>query len=159
MGDSFHLVYLSLGTNLGNREENMRRALRQLSLCVGPLERVSSFIETEPWGFQSSHRFLNACCSLRTGLSPMALLEATQRIERELGRKEKSINGGYHDRLIDIDILLYDRQRIDTGRLTVPHPLMLQRQFVTEPLSQILPDYAEVVASILHQANNTASTR
>ena len=77
MGESFHLVYLSLGTNLGNREENMRRALRQLSLCVGPLERVSSFIETEPWGFQSSHRLLNACCSLRTGLSPMALLEAT----------------------------------------------------------------------------------
>ncbi|MCI6102766.1 MAG: 2-amino-4-hydroxy-6-hydroxymethyldihydropteridine diphosphokinase [Prevotella sp.] len=138
MGDSFHLVYLSLGTNLGNREENMRRALRQLSLCVGPLERVSSFIETEPWGFQSSHRFLNACCSLRTGLSPMALLEATQRIERELGRKEKSINGVYHDRLIDIDILYYDNLRLTTPRLTIPHPHMHEREFVMKPLRQIL---------------------
>ena len=133
-----HLVFLSLGTNLGNREENMRRALRQLSLSVGPLERVSSFIETEPWGFESDNKFLNVCCALRTSLSPLQLLYATQQIERDLGRKEKSKNGVYHDRLIDIDILLYDDLTMASPQLTIPHPHMREREFVMKPLREIL---------------------
>ena len=154
-----HDVFLSLGTNLGNKEKNLTTAIELLEKTVGNIICQSSFLFTEPWGFESDNAFLNAALHIGTTLTPTQLLDTTQEIEKTMGRTSKSAGGQYEDRLIDIDILLYDRQRIDTERLTVPHPLMLQRQFVTEPLSQILPDYAEVVASILQQANNTASTR
>ena len=135
-----HRVYLSLGTNLGDREENMHRALQLLNLRVGKLERVSRMIETEPWGFQSENKFLNACCRICTALSPIQLLKATQNIERSLGRTEKSKNGIYHDRLIDIDILYYDDLTMKTPQLTIPHPHIREREFVTVPLREIMED-------------------
>ena len=138
MSEHQHLVYLSLGTNLGHREENIQSALQQLSLRVGTLERVSSVIETKPWGFQSENKFLNACCRIRTALSPMQLLQATQEIERSIGRTEKSKNGVYHDRLIDIDILYYDHLKLDTPELTIPHPHIKERDFVMVPLKEII---------------------
>lgn len=135
-----HRVYLSLGTNLGDREENMHRALQLLNLRVGKLERVSRMIETEPWGFQSENKFLNACCRICTALSPIQLLKATQKIERSLGRTEKSKNGIYHDRQIDIDILYYDDLTMNTPQLTIPHPHIREREFVTVPLREIMED-------------------
>ena len=135
-----HRVYLSLGTNLGDREENMHRALQLLNLRVGKLERVSRMIETEPWGFQSENKFLNACCRICTALSPIQLLKATQKIERSLGRTEKSKNGIYHERLIDIDILYYDDLTMNTPQLTIPHPHIGEREFVTVPLREIMED-------------------
>ena len=135
-----HRVYLRLGTNLGDREENMHRALQLLNLRVGKLERVSRMIETEPWGFQSENKFLNACCRICTALSPIQLLKATQKIERSLGRTEKSKNGIYHDRLIDIDILYYDDLTMNTPQLTIPHPHIREREFVTVPLREIMED-------------------
>jgi 2-amino-4-hydroxy-6-hydroxymethyldihydropteridine diphosphokinase len=132
-----HTVYLGLGSNLGNREENLRGALFEIASSVGVVEAVSSFIVTEPWGFESTHTFVNAVCRVQTRLSPMEVLDATQAIERNLGRTKKSVDGVYSDRLIDIDILLYDDWKVDTPRLVIPHPLMAQRDFVKIPLAEL----------------------
>ncbi len=133
-------VYLGLGTNLGNKEENLTRAIELLSLALGPCMACSTFIETEPWGFESSNGFLNCAAAFDTELSPHELLDATEHIERELGRTLKSEDGNYHDRIIDIDILLYGNEIVKSDRLTIPHPLMHKRDFVLEPLAAIAPD-------------------
>ena len=133
-----HMVYLGLGTNLGDKQKNLNDAIRMLENQVGEVEKVSSVIETEPEGFKSDNLFLNAVVKVRTALSPFELLDITQDVEKSLGRKEKSSNGIYHDRVIDIDILLYDDINISTPRLVIPHPRMTQREFVMTPLAEIL---------------------
>ena len=133
-------VYLSLGTNIGDKEQNLTRAIEALSLALGRCIAVSQFIGTEPWGFQSENSFLNCAAAFETELSPFELLDTTERIERELGRTAKSHGGNYSDRIIDIDILLYGSMTIESERLTIPHPLMHMRNFVLEPLAQIAPD-------------------
>lgn len=133
-----HMVYLGLGTNLGDKQKNMNDAIRMLGNQVGEVEKVSSVIETEPEGFKSDNMFLNAVVKVRTALSPFEILDITQDVEKSLGRKEKSSNGIYHDRVIDIDILLYDDINISTPRLVIPHPRMAQREFVMTPLAEIL---------------------
>lgn len=133
------IAYLALGTNIGNKRRNMITAAALLAERVGDVLALSGFYETEPWGFQSAHTFLNAALQLETALSPLELLKATQQIELEMGRTEKS-NGVYHDRIIDIDILLYDDLILQTPELTLPHPLMHERRFVMEPLSEIAPN-------------------
>lgn len=133
-----HTGYLSLGSNLGDRKATMRRAIGLLNERAGSVDRQSSFIETEPWGFESTNKFLNMCVRLLTTLSPEQLLLATKQIERELGRTQKSVNGQYHDRPIDIDILMYDDVHIDSDDLTLPHPHMQEREFVMKPLREIL---------------------
>ena len=133
-------VYLGLGTNIGNKKENLTRAIEALSLALGPCTAHSSFIETAPWGFDSDNAFLNCAVAFETELTPLELLDTTERIERELGRTIKSAGGIYHDRTIDIDILLYGNVVIDTPRLTIPHPLMHLRDFVLEPLAEIAPE-------------------
>ena len=131
-------VYLSLGTNLGNRRKNLITASALLAERAGDVLALSGFYETEPWGFETDNLFLNAALKLVTGLSPEALLEVTQQIERDLGRLQKS-NGTYHDRLIDIDILRYAKLVIRTVTLTLPNPFMHERAFVMNPLSEIAP--------------------
>ena len=133
-------VFLGLGTNLGNKIENLTRAIEALSLALGTCKAQSSFLETEPWGFESDNGFLNCVAAFDTELTPTELLDTTERIERELGRTVKSTGGNYHDRLIDIDILLYGNTVIESERLTIPHPLMHQRDFVLAPLAEIAPD-------------------
>ena len=133
-------VYLGLGTNIGNKKENLTRAIEALSLALGHYTALSSFIETAPWGFESDNTFLNCAVAFETVLLPEELLDTTERIERELGRTAKSTGGTYHDRVIDIDILLYGNETIDTPRLTIPHPLMHLRDFVLEPLAEIAPE-------------------
>ena len=133
-------IYLGLGTNLGDRQENLTRAIEALSLALGTCKAQSSFLETEPWGFESDNGFLNCVVAFDTELTPLELLDATERIERELGRTVKSTGGNYHDRLIDIDILLYGNTVIESERLTIPHPLMHLRDFVLMPLAEIAPD-------------------
>ena len=130
-------VYLGLGSNLGDRKENLACAIRLIGERVGKVLRVSSFIETEPWGFESDNTFVNAVILCETTLTPRQVLRATQKIEREMGRKKKSTDGGYADRCIDIDILLYDNLRVDEPDLQIPHPLMLKRDFVMIPLREI----------------------
>ena len=130
-------VYLGLGTNLGNKEANLRTAIHKLQERIGKQVSLSSFYETAPWGFESDHSFLNAAIGLETNLSPIEILHITQEIEKELGRTKKSVNGGSSDRLIDIDILLYDTLVLQTPELTIPHPLMTERDFVMKPLIEI----------------------
>ena len=133
-------IYLGLGTNLGDRQENLTRAIEALSLALGTCKAQSAFLETEPWGFESENGFLNCVVAFDTELTPTELLDTTERIERELGRTVKSTCGNYHDRLIDIDILLYGNTVIESERLTIPHPLMHLRDFVLAPLAEIAPD-------------------
>ena len=132
------IAYLGLGTNIGNKRRNMITAAALLAERVGDILALSGFYETEPWGFESENFFLNAAVKLKTSFSPLELLQITQQIEKELGRAEKS-NGVYHDRIIDIDILLYDDEVLRTPQLTLPHSLMHERKFVMDPLSEIAP--------------------
>lgn len=132
------IVYLSLGSNLGNRRRIVKDAIQMIGQKVGPVLRQSSLIETDPWGFESPNEFINACVCCHTVLSPRELLQATQQIEKVMGRTGKSTNGEYHDRIIDIDILLYNDVHIDEPDLKIPHPLMKERDFVMKPLSEIL---------------------
>ncbi|MDE7118578.1 MAG: 2-amino-4-hydroxy-6-hydroxymethyldihydropteridine diphosphokinase [Bacteroidaceae bacterium] len=133
-----HLIYLSLGTNLGDKEQNLLSAISEIGRRIGPIKAQSAFLVTEPWGFESENTFLNAAVRVETELSPIALLDETQQIERTLGRTHKTADGQYHDRIIDIDILLYDDLHIATPRLTIPHPHMHKRDFVLIPLHEIL---------------------
>lgn len=133
-----HVVFLGLGTNLGAKETNMGNALQEIKKRIGEISSLSSFYTSEPVGFKSENSFLNAVCRVETLLSPYELLSVTQDIERFLGRTKKSVNGQYHDRIIDIDILLYDNLHINTPELTIPHPLMETRDFVMIPLKEIL---------------------
>lgn len=133
-----HIAYLSLGSNLGDRHATMQSAILLLDSQAGSVDRVSSAIETEPWGFKSANKFLNMCVRIITTLSPEQLLATTKDIELQLGRTTKSVNGQYHDRSIDIDILTYDDLHINTPSLTLPHPHMHERDFVMIPLHEIL---------------------
>jgi 2-amino-4-hydroxy-6-hydroxymethyldihydropteridine diphosphokinase len=134
---NMHTVYLALGTNLGNRKAIMREAIDNIGKKVGTVMRQSSFYETEPWGFESPNLFLNACICVSTKLAPRQLLEVTQAIERDMGRVEKTVGLQYVDRIIDIDILLYDDLHINEPDLVIPHPLMEEREFVMKPLLEI----------------------
>lgn len=138
------LVYLGLGTNIGNKRKNMVTAAALLAERAGDVLSLSSFYETEPWGFASENTFLNAALELETACSPMELLHLTQQIEREMGRTQKS-DGSYHDRIIDIDILLYGNEVVHHEDLVVPHPLMQQRLFVMQPLAEIAPSLVHPV--------------
>lgn len=133
-----HKLYISLGSNLGNKEEKLRRAIELINERIGSVLRTSSFIETEPWGFQSENTFLNAACLVETELTPMQCLRETQEIERLLGRTRKSKDGVYHDRPIDLDLLLYDDLQINEDDLILPHPHMQERDFVMIPLREIM---------------------
>ena len=132
------IAYLGLGTNVGNKRRNMITAAALLAERVGDILALSGFYETEPWGFESENFFLNAAVKLKTSFSPLEVLQITQQIEKELGRTEKS-NGVYHDRIIDIDILLYEDEVLQIPELTLPHPLMHERKFVMDPLAEIAP--------------------
>ena len=133
-----HVVFLGLGTNLGAKETNMENALKEIKKRIGEISSLSSFYTSDPVGFKSENTFLNAVCRVETSLSPYELLSVTQDIERFLGRTKKSVNGQYHDRIMDIDILLYDNLHITTPELTIPHPLMETRDFVMIPLKEVL---------------------
>ena len=132
-----HTVYLGLGSNLGDKAANITLAVQYIEEQIGHVVRQSALYSSEPWGFESENDFVNAVVRCETTLTPHKLLLATQRIERQMGRKRKSKDGVYHDRIIDIDILLYDDLTVDTPTLKIPHPLMQQRDFVMEPLREI----------------------
>jgi 2-amino-4-hydroxy-6-hydroxymethyldihydropteridine diphosphokinase len=132
-------AYLGIGTNLGDRAANLHYAVDQINEQAGHVLACSSFIETEPWGFASDNAFLNAVVEIDTLHTPHELLHITQAIEREMGRTHKSAGGVYSDRIIDIDILLYEDLVVNEPDLTIPHPLMWQRSFVYEPLLEIAP--------------------
>ena len=132
-----HTVILGLGTNLGERLANISTAVSLIGERVGEVLKCSSPFFSKPWGFESPNDFVNVVLACSTTLSPLKLLKVTQGIEKYMGRSLKS-DGGYHDRIIDIDILLYDDLHVDYPNLKIPHPLMKQRDFVMVPLQEIL---------------------
>lgn len=151
-----HKVYLGLGSNLGDRHANIERAIGLVSERVGKVIRCSSVIETDPWGFDSENRFLNAVLLCETTLTPRQVLRKTQGIERDLGKRRRHAtqrqssntkvqsskfkvqSTEYHDRPIDIDILLYDDLTVDEADLQIPHPRMQERDFVMIPLQEVM---------------------
>ena len=140
---------------MGDCRKNLERAIRLIADRVGAVTRQSSFIETEPWGFESENRFLNAVILCETTQTPCEVLRLTQQIERDMGRR-KVVGGGltvdgqriYSDRIVDIDILLYDDLTVDEPDLKIPHPLMYEREFVMKPLREIVPDAATMITTV-----------
>lgn len=129
-------AYLSLGSNVGNREAQLREAEQRLSK-LGRITSVSSNYETEPVEFTNQPWFLNAALALETNLTPQDLMHSILQIEREMGRERLQKKG---PRSIDIDILLFDDSVINSAELTIPHPAMHERRFVLEPLAEIAPE-------------------
>lgn len=142
-------IYLSLGSNLGNKEENINKAISKIEEQVGTILACSSFFYSKPQGFVSDNDFVNVVVCCQTMLSPRQVLHVTQDIEKELGRTKKSIRSSqiiYSDRTIDIDILLFDDLCINEPDLTIPHPRMQERAFVMIPLQQV----TEKISTILN---------
>lgn len=135
-----HRLFIGLGSNLGDRSALLDEALRLIDERVGHVVRVSSYYETEPWGFQSDNIFLNAAALVITTLSPQRCLKETQHIERQLGRVDKTVDGAFQDRPIDIDLLMYDDLEVNEPDLTLPHPHIEEREFVQIPLQEILDE-------------------
>ena len=136
------VAYLSLGSNLGNREQNLRGAIRQAS-ALGRLVAVSSFYQTEPVEFTDQPCFLNCVIALETATQPAQLMAELLRIEHEMGRRRVLKKD---PRSIDIDILLFGDDVVNTPELTIPHPAMARRRFVLEPLAEIAPELRHPVA-------------
>ena len=135
-----HRLYIGLGSTLGDRSALLDEDVRLIDERVGHVVRVSSYYETEPWGFQSDNIFLNAAALVITTLSPQRCLKETQHIERQLGRVDKSVDGAFQDRPIDIDLLMYDDLEVNEPDLTLPHPHIEEREFVQIPLQEILDE-------------------
>ncbi|OJV31914.1 MAG: 2-amino-4-hydroxy-6-hydroxymethyldihydropteridine diphosphokinase [Bacteroidales bacterium 36-12] len=131
-------VYLGLGSNIGDKKGNIDYAIRKIDELLGTVKRKSGYFESLPWGFESKNDFINVAIMIETDLDPLELLYQLQQIEIDMGREEKTSNGEYTDRIIDIDILLYEDLVIDLPELKVPHPLMEERDFVMKPLKEIL---------------------
>ena len=139
MADLTKTVYLSLGSNRGDRAEFIAGALRLLDAAGCGVVKRSELYETAPVGTASTRWFLNCVAQVETNLMPLRLLRVTQRIERQLGRRPRS---GIRPvgRTIDIDILLYGQSKVSMPELIIPHPFMTERRFVLEPLSEVAPD-------------------
>jgi 2-amino-4-hydroxy-6-hydroxymethyldihydropteridine diphosphokinase len=129
-------VFLSLGSNIGNKVEQIEKAYIELENSVGQIVSKSSFYETAPWGFKSSNFFINTVILVETELSPEEILVKIKEIEKSFGRKKTKKD--YEDRPIDIDILYYDRVDMSTTSLTIPHPLISKRKFVLLPLLEVV---------------------
>ncbi|MBD0409074.1 2-amino-4-hydroxy-6-hydroxymethyldihydropteridine diphosphokinase [Bacillus sp. 1021] len=138
-------AYIGLGSNMGDRERYLRRAVAMLSRHDGvTVSKVSSIYETDPVGYEDQDQFLNMAVEVKTSLTPFELLDVTQSIEAELGRT-REIRWG--PRTADLDILLYNRENIETERLVVPHPRMYERLFVLVPLKEICPHADHITIS------------
>jgi dihydroneopterin aldolase / 2-amino-4-hydroxy-6-hydroxymethyldihydropteridine diphosphokinase len=136
-----HVVYLGLGSNLGERATNLEESLEKIAELAS-VEKKSGIYETEPWGLKEQPNFLNQVVKVKTRLEPLELLSSLKDIERTMGRK-KSVKFG--PRVIDLDILFYDDVIMKTETLTIPHPLMTKRAFVLVPLNEIAPNHLHPV--------------
>lgn len=154
-------VYLSLGSNVGDRSGNLRAAMARLPGAGVEVRRTSSFYETEPLDYKEQAWFLNCAVEAETQWEPAELLRALRGIEKDMGSKKEFPKG---PRLIDLDILLYGDKIIETPELQVPHPRMLQRRFVLEPLAEIAPSlkhpaWNETVSELLKSTSDRSEVR
>ncbi|MGA7194973.1 MAG: 2-amino-4-hydroxy-6-hydroxymethyldihydropteridine diphosphokinase [Anaerolineales bacterium] len=136
-----HIIYLALGTNLGDRSANLRAAIKALSPEIKVIAE-SKVYETPPWGYENQPAFLNMAVKCETALEPESLLKRLKQLEVQLGR-EQSFRWG--PRLIDIDILFYDDLILESESLTIPHPSLHERAFVLVPLAEIAPNFVHPV--------------
>ena len=150
------MIILSIGTNIGDREQNIENAVKALGE-IGKVTAISPIYTSEPWGFESENGFYNIALTMESELLPLDLLRETQRIEKELGRTAKTTTE-YADRVIDIDIIDYDNQIIKISQqstvnslLTLPHPLMHLRNFVLYPLADIAPEWVHPILKLTAQ--------
>ena len=148
-------VALLLGGNQGDVKRSLQTAQQLINSRVGAVLRCSHRYESEPWGFPAAQRFSNQALEVSTDLSPLEVLDACQGIERELGRNraaeaiEKASSGAaYSSRPIDIDIIFYGDEVIDDERLTVPHPLLAEREFALQPLAEIMRRHRHPVTGV-----------
>jgi 2-amino-4-hydroxy-6-hydroxymethyldihydropteridine diphosphokinase len=158
-----HKAFLSLGSNLGDRNHYLHFALQSMvdqgiTVCA-----VSSVYETEAWGYHSENKFLNQVVEINTGLTPERLLSSLKKIESDAGRKP-SIDGNYADRAIDIDIILFDNEVINSDRITIPHPRLHVRKFVLIPLNEIAPNvshpiFKETIGNLLLKCNDHSDVK
>lgn len=132
-------LYVSLGSNLGNKETQIKTALNEIETRIGTVVVRSGFFYSEPWGFDSNNHFVNACAFIRTEIPPLECLTVLKDIEKVMGRL-KTEKTRYEDRLIDLDILMYDQWIYSDEHLTIPHPHLHQRFFVLKPLMEIAPN-------------------
>ena len=135
-------VLINIGSNLGNRRLNLSRAMRAIGEEFGDFE-MSHAVESAPWGFDSTHSFVNIGIAFNTDLQPLEVLHRLQAIEHRLSPEpHRNADGSYADRMVDIDIVAIDREVIDSPELTVPHPHLAERRFFLEPLAELAPGWA-----------------
>ncbi len=154
--------YILLGGNEGDVDQTMARALARLSEA-GRVTAVSDIVESEAWGYTSALPFHNAVARLESDMGAQALLTFLKDLERELGRRGKT-KTGYEDRPIDLDILLWGQNVVETDTLTIPHPRMHLRRFTLAPLAQIAPDEVhptlrKTISQLLLECEDTGSVR
>ena len=140
-----HTVYLSTGSNLGNRENYLLQAEEAIIEFIGHIDARSSIMETAPWGKTEQPNFLNRALRIKTKLPPLFLMETILEIEREMGRNRQEKWG---PRIIDLDVLFFDNRIIDEDGLRVPHPHLHERDFVLKPMVEIAPDF---IHPVLHK--------
>ena len=134
-------VFLGIGTNLGDKKKNIELAFDKIEGQIGNITSISALYLSKPQGFDSENLFVNCAIHIQTPLKPTEVLSETQSIEKDMGRKDKSEDIGYADRIIDIDILFYNNLIINnSSTLIIPHPHIQERDFVLKPLSEIAPD-------------------
>lgn len=138
--NSNHIIFFGLGSNLGDKQKNIERAYKQIKKRIGKIVSKSAFYFSEPEGFESENEFVNSVCEVATTISPAEVLQETQEIEKKLGRTSKSQNQEYTDRVIDIDILMYDNLIVEESDLIIPHPRFHLRDFVLTPFVEISPN-------------------
>lgn len=156
------IVFLGIGTNLGNRESNLKEAVALIEENIGTVVKSSSVYETEPWGFKTKEEFLNMVVKIETKLNPAEVLGSILKIETQLGRIRNKKQ--YESRVIDIDILLYGDEVIDEVSLKIPHPLVHERKFVLVPLCEIEQNFVHPVlkktmASLLEVCEDKSNVR
>jgi 2-amino-4-hydroxy-6-hydroxymethyldihydropteridine diphosphokinase len=156
------IVFLGIGTNLGDREINLEAAVARINEFIGPVLNSSSVYETEPWGFNSKDEFLNMAVKVETELTPSGLLGRILMIESLMGRVRNQEQ--YSSRLIDIDILFYDEMIVDEESLKIPHQLLHKRKFVLAPMCEIAPELThpvlkKTIAELLELCEDTSNVK
>lgn len=143
------IFHINIGSNIGDKEQNIKSAISAIEAALGSKAYTSSFIETEAWGFESCNTFLNAAITVESGISPHEMLALLQGIEQSLGAtSHRNEDGSYKDRNIDIDIIAADQLTVNTEDLTIPHPRMHLREFVLKPMCELSPYWTH---PILHK--------
>lgn len=146
------IYYFNIGSNLGNKADNLHQAITLLEKALSSKASVSTIIESKAWGFESENTFMNIGAAIESDIAPLDMLKLTQQIEHDLGsHSHRNDDGSYCDRLVDIDIIAIDNLVIDTPELTIPHPRMHLRDFVLRPMAELAPQWTH---PLLHDSTN-----